>query len=110
MKIGNSSLHHYPVQISDLPLKSALTGFRPGWQHPNAATPPTFNVNSNTEPARVRRFEYADVSEDDTKEAISTSVRKPTSTKDNKSSKVRSTKFYPKLIVVTAGIVFEDPC
>ena len=79
------------MQISDILLKSALTGFRPGWQHPNAATPPTFGVDSNTEPARVRRFDYAaDVSEDDTKEAISTSVRKPTGTKDNKSSKVCS--------------------
>ena len=46
------------------------------------------------EPAKVDRLDYAaDGSEDDTKEAASTSIKRPTM--DNDPSKVRSNKFYP---------------
>jgi hypothetical protein len=67
--------------------RNTLTGFRSDWQHPKTAIPSTFDVNSDTEPAQVDRFDYAaDDSEDDTKEATSMSIRKPT--KANKPSKV----------------------
>lgn len=67
-------------------VRNALTGFRKGWQHLKATVPSTFSseINSDLEPgaSHVDRFDYAaDGSEDDTKEATS-------STKDNKSSSV----------------------
>jgi hypothetical protein len=90
MRTGNTLLHLYSAQISDVCCRNALTGFRSGWR---AATPSTSAINSNTEPAaQVDHFNYAaDVSEDDTKEATlaSMSIRKPT--KDE--PKVRSTEF-----------------
>jgi hypothetical protein len=84
--------------------RTALTGFRSGWQHLKA--PSTFPVNSDTESPQVDRFDYAaDASEDDKKEATqaSMSIKKPT--KDEQ-AKVSSTNFYSiNTSIVTAGIV-----
>lgn len=83
-------------------VRNALTGFRSGWPKKKAVSS-TFDVKSETEPAQVDRFDYApDDSENDEKEATSTSLKRPT--KDNEPSKVLSTKFSNKLL--TTGIVF----
>ena len=77
------------------------TGFRSGWQRPKAAVSSTVDVDSDTEDtaaksgelAQVDRIDYAaDDSEDDTNEATSMSIRKPT--KNNGPSNVRLTKSY----------------
>lgn len=75
--------------------RNALTGFRTGWQRPKAVVS-TLNINSDTEPAQVDRFDYAaDDSQDDIKEASQAtstmSITKPTKYKN---IKVCSTESY----------------
>ena len=77
--------------------RTALTGFRSGWQHLKATALSTFAVNSNTEAvAQVDQFDYAaDASDDDNREDMWAlkSIRK--STEDETSlAKVCSTKFH----------------
>lgn len=77
------------------------TGFQSGWQHPKAAVSSTIDVDSDTEDtaaksgelAQVDQINYAaDDSKDDTNEATSMSIRKPT--KNNRPSNVHLTKSY----------------
>ena len=94
LKIGNICFISTPCRSQMCVVRNALTGFRSGWRL-QLKVPSTIDVNSETEQAQVNQFDYAvDDSEDDTKEATSTSmsIRKPT--KDNKPSKVSSTEFY----------------
>ena len=95
MKIGNTFLIFTPwcwSQICDV--RNALTGFRSGWKHLKSAVTVPSTSDDTDEPAKVDRLDYAaDGSEDNTKEAASMSIKRPTM--DNDPSKVRSNEFYP---------------
>ena len=77
------------------------TGFRSGWQCPKAAVSSTVDVDSDTEDTAAKSGELAQVdwidyaaddSKDNTNEATSMSIRKPT--KNNGPSNVCLTKSY----------------